>query len=97
MNDAAGPFDIGDVVRLSLALTVSGVATDPSVVSLVVLAPTGTSTTYTIPPIVRDSTGAYHYDLAVSAAGQWFYRWTSTGTAAASEESSFLVRSRAVA
>lgn len=75
------------------------VAVDPTTVALSVKAPNGTVTTYTyaLAEIIKDSTGNYHKDLPISAAGTYRYRWTSTGTGQASEESWFVIRQRAVA
>jgi hypothetical protein len=91
-------YDVGDVVRLSNAYTQSAVAIDPTTVTLVVMAPDTTETTYTYAgtTITKDSTGNYHVDVSVTASGTWRYRWTSTGTGAASEEGSFQVRVRRV-
>lgn len=93
-------YDVGDYVRISNAFTtlVTGAAIDPTTVSLVVRAPDGTSTTYTYAgaTVTKDSTGSYHADIPATMAGLWRYRWTSTGTGAASEESVFEVIPRRV-
>lgn len=96
----ATTYDIGDVVRISTAFTQSSVAIDPTTVSLVVREPDGTTTTYSYAgaTVTKDSTGNYHKDLTISgSAGIYRYRWTSTGTGAASEESWFEVQPRRVA
>ena len=94
-------YDIGDVVRLSNAMTVTstGSAVDPGALTLVIQDPTGLQTAYvygTDAELVKDSTGNYHCDVTVSTAGKWRFRWTSTGSAVGSEESVFLVKARRV-
>ena len=70
-------FIVGDVARLSVSiLDVAGVPSDPTSLSLVIQAPDGTSTTHTS-DIVKDSTGNYHFDLALDSSGSYGYRWQS--------------------
>jgi hypothetical protein len=91
-------YDIGDQVRVTGTFTVSGVATDPTAVTLVVNA-AGTSTTYTYgvgQTIVKDGVGVYHADLAINTAGVWAFRWAGTGAATAAEEDKFVVIASAV-
>jgi hypothetical protein len=94
----ATTYDVGDYVRCSAAFTQAAVAVDPTTVLLKVLAPDGTSTTYTyaLATITKDSAGNYHVDVPVTMEGRYQYRWTSTGTGAASEEGFLYVRERAV-
>lgn len=92
----ANTYDIGDVIHLR-AVFVQGVTpVDPSTVSLVTKDPAGTVVTYTyaLAEIIKDSTGDYHKDIAPTVTGTHRYRWTSTGTGAASEENWFQVRTR---
>ena len=81
----------GDLVRLSAAFTVSGVATDPTTVTCVVRAPDGTETTYSSP--TKDSAGNYHvdHDLTAAKGGVYAQRWTGTGACQAAMESEFFV------
>ena len=81
----------GDLVRLSAAFTVSGVATDPTTVTCIVRAPDGTETTYSSP--AKDSAGNYHvdHDLTSAIAGVWSYRYTGTGSCQAAYEAEFFV------
>lgn len=62
----------------------SGVATDPTTISLTVTDPTQTSTTYTYAEsqITKTSTGVYTKDIACSTDGTWTYEWTGTGAVA---------------
>lgn len=87
-------YQPGDTVRLDTTFKVADVLTDPTVVTLTYRSPSGTSTTLTYgvdAALVKDSTGTYHADIAVSAAGRWDWRWTGTGTAAGIDEGTFTV------
>lgn len=81
-------YDVGDIVRISAAFTVGGAATDPTTITLKVKTPAGVIATYTYAAaqITRDSAGNYHKDITIDAAGDWWFRWESTGTAQAAEE-----------
>jgi hypothetical protein len=75
-------FPVGKTVRISGAFVdVNGAAVDPSTVTLAYKAPGGSRTTktYAAGDVVKDSTGNYHYDLPLTVAGRWKYRWESTG------------------
>ena len=87
-------FVVGDTVTLSNTFAVSGTATDPTTISLVVTDPTGTATTYTYAgsTITKSATGVYTKNITASTAGLWAYTWTGTGTAADVESGSFEVR-----
>ena len=94
-------YDIGDVVRLSNAMTVTstGSAVDPGALTVTVQTPAGVQTTYTYgtdAELVKDSTGNYHCDVTATSAGKWRFRWTSTLSAVGSEEGVFLVKPRRV-
>ena len=84
----ANAYYPGQLVRVSCAFTVSGVATDPTAVVLTVEDPAGTITT---PTPVHDTTGNYHYDLTPVLPSWWSYQWKGTGTVVASTEASFCV------
>lgn len=86
-------FVVGDTVTLTNTFKVSGTATDPSTVSLVVTDPAGTATTYTYAgaTITKSSTGVYTKNITASTAGLWAYTWTGTGTAADVESGTFEV------
>jgi hypothetical protein len=97
----ASTFDVGDEVRMSTVFTTTatGAALDPSTVSLTVMTPDRVETTYvygTDSALVRTATGNYRLDLSITQAGVHRFRWTSTGTGQASEESWFEVRARRV-
>lgn len=80
----ADRFVVGDTVTLTNTFAVSGTATDPTTVSLVVTDPTGSATTYTYAggTITKSATGVYTKNITASTAGRWAYTWTGTGTAA---------------
>lgn len=89
--------DLGDLVRVEATFTdsVLGTAVDPDVVKLSVKSPDDVVTTYvylTDAEIVKDAVGEYHADIDVDQAGDWFYRWWSTGDGQAAEEKRFKVR-----
>jgi hypothetical protein len=74
-----------ELATLTNTFSVSGVATDPTAISLTVTDPTGTATTYTyaLAQITRSGAGIYTKDIPCSTAGEWQYLWT--GTSAASD------------
>lgn len=93
----ATEFYVGSVARLSVNIQVSSTDTDPTALSLLVRAPSGTVTTYTYPThIQKTDVGDYYYDLAITADGTWRWRWVGTGTAAGADEGSFFVKSQTV-
>lgn len=97
-------YDIGDVVRLGNHSTntdtaafsdASGVVTDPTVVTLALKKPDGTTTTYTYngaPALSKESTGRYYVDVPLTDAGRWYYRLVGTGTVQAAAEGVLNVR-----
>jgi hypothetical protein len=87
-------YDKGDLVRLSAAFTVEGVATDPTTVTLKIHDPSGNAVTYTyaLGQVTRDSVGNYHFDLAVDETGIWPYHWSGTGTVVTAGEAFLYVR-----
>ena len=91
-------YDPGDSVRVSLlCANSSGVAIDPTTLTLTVKPATSTATVYTYGTgavIVKDSTGNYHADITVTAhyGGVWYYKFTATGSYVGMAQSSFAVR-----
>jgi hypothetical protein len=76
----------GSMTRLSgpgggpLFTDINGNAADPTTVSLFVIKPDGTGTTYLYPgAVVRDGIGQYHYDLTLDQKDKWLYEWIGTG------------------
>lgn len=71
-------FTVGDEARLSATVRdIDGVNVDPSILAVSIKSPSGSPTIVT--PI-KDAVGIYHYDLMLTEAGTYFYRWASTGT-----------------
>ena len=90
----ANIYDKNDLVRISATFTVASVNTDPTTVSLKVQDPSGNEATYTyaLGQVTKDSTGNYHYDLAIDESGYWYYRWEGTGAVVSAAEAHLLVR-----
>lgn len=86
----ANYYTTNQLVHLTAAFTVSGVATDPTAVTVRIKDP---SLAITTPAAVKDSVGIYHYDLAVTLPGRYFYRFEGTGTCQATSEQFFDVLS----
>ena len=96
----ATTYDINDVVRMTGTFTDSGAALlDPTKVTVVYETPDGTATAlvYGVDASVKKaSSGVFYLDHLTTALGQYEYRFTSTGTGAASGETYFSVRGRRV-
>jgi hypothetical protein len=54
---------------------------DPDAVTLYVLNPAGTVSTYTLAAseVTRDSLGVYSKDVTLDASGAWYYRFKGSG------------------
>jgi hypothetical protein len=89
----ANSYAKNQVVRISVSFTASGVATDPTTVTLVVQNPAGTETTYTYAAseITKSATGAYYKDVTGNVEGDWYYWWYGTGTCGAADQGWFTV------
>lgn len=96
----ASLYDIGDQVVISGTFD-NGVPApvDPGTITLRIMAPSGplAPLVYGVDPIVKDSTGRYHYLLSVTEAGLFTYRWEGTGANPGVYESSFVVRESVLA
>lgn len=94
-------YDVGDLAHLEAVFTIgeTGVVLDPTQVFLKYTVPGGATTTlqYGVDQaLVKDREGYYHADVNLTTAGRWNYRWYSTGTGQAAEESYFDVRTQVV-
>lgn len=90
----ARTYDIGDQIHLeSGTFKASGVATDPTTITLIVTDPSGNADTYThaLSQIDKDATGQYSKDITVDETGTWTYRWVGTGTVVAAQTKKFIV------
>ena len=72
-----------------------GEPVDPDTVTLKVMNPCRTTTTYvyeTDAELERESTGVYTINLVPDKAGRWHFRWITTGTGTALvQEDNFIV------
>lgn len=88
-------YQKGDLARITGAFTnPDDDAIDPTALSLFVTTPGGVTTEYVYgvdAEVVKDSVGNYHADISADESGQWLYRWASTGTGQAAENSEFMV------
>ena len=82
-------YKLGDVVRMSATFELENVLTDPTVVSLKLTPPPGSSSY--LSPVVKDSTGKYHYDYTPATTGSYKYRYYGTGTVVAEADAVFYV------
>src|SRR5579863_7925063 len=81
----------GSETRLTVSFVdQSNTPADPTAVTLTITQPDGSTVTEsTLPPIVKDSVGNYHYDFTVVQTGIHSYVWTGTGTIVAAVQSAF--------
>jgi hypothetical protein len=89
-------YDLGQPVRVTaLFEDENGTDVDPATVTLSVLSPAGVTTVYTYggspDTVTKDSVGNYHADIDAGESGDWFYKWSSTGTGAGVQEGQFMV------
>jgi hypothetical protein len=95
----AAIYDIGDLVRFSVAFAdLSGAAADPTSVTVKIKDPAGEEAAYVHgvdAEVIRDSLGAFHIDLELTAAGPWWQRWEGSGAVTATEEGYVRVRKSA--
>ena len=81
----------GQVARICSQVTdITGALADPTSIILKVRTPDGIVTTYST-ALVKDSTGVYHYDLALTQAGEHFIRWEATGVDQSAVQDTFYV------
>lgn len=105
MPERPNIHDLGDLVRVAtydpttgeggFTDMLTGVVMDPDVVNLSIKKPDNTVATYvynTDPEIEKNATGQYHMDVDTDQAGQWRYRWWSTGDGQAAQEKVFVVQ-----
>lgn len=79
-------YDLNDAPTFRCAFTVSGAATDPTTISLMIEKADKTQTTYTFAggTVTKDSTGNYSKQVTLDQRGIWRYVWNGTGTCLAS-------------
>lgn len=104
MSVTLATYDKGDVIRIEATVTilVNGVPTlaNPTLSTLVIMAPDQTETTYTIANagLTNPSTGLFRHDhdTTNNTPGEYWYGFTGTGTAQVYEEGRFYIRARQV-
>lgn len=85
-------------IKTTTPFAVNGVNTDPTAVSLLVKAPSGTVTTYTwaAGDVTRVAAGDFYMDLDIgttsAAEGEYAYAFRGTGAVVAADEGRFTVR-----
>lgn len=93
-------FDVGDTIRswgvfkAATHSVASGVPsatyalTDPTTITLLVVEPDGTRTSYTYAgaAVTKHSAGVFYKDVPLTLAGEYLLRWVGTGAAAATTE-----------
>lgn len=88
-------YRVGDVVTVrTTVVDSSGVAADPTSLTLTYTDSTGAAVTKYWPTpadITRDSTGVFHYDITGLAASHYRYTWTAAGLYAGSDDDVFEV------
>jgi len=97
----ASTYDIGDITRCAVIFTLAaGSTVDPTKVYFAVQKPDGAiaNSTYSAltTDITRSALGHYYRDVICTGMGLYEYRFWSTGTAQAAEESYFSVRAKRV-
>lgn len=95
-------YDIDDVAELGATFrdASTNALVDPTTLTMTVKRPDGTVTIYTYgtsAEVSRTSLGLYRALIPLTAAGDWGYRWKSTGSGAGAQEGSLTVRPSVVA
>lgn len=88
-------YEKGDMVRLSVDLTISGSQVDPTHLALYVTPPTGVEQQFiygTTGTFFKDGVGEYHLDYFAQHSGQYKYRFFASGTAWGAEVQRFVVK-----
>lgn len=85
-------YDAGNMVTITTTFTnASGVAVNPSSVTLRVMDPNNIETDYMLGTLTNPTTGVFSQNVTVLTSGIWRYRWEATGTLVAASDSSFIV------
>lgn len=89
-------FDQGDILTSRMTFRIGEVATDPTTVTVRVRKPDGSIITRTFAEhpaeVVKDAVGTYRYQITADMDGIWAIQWVGEGTAAATEEQTFVIR-----
>ena len=88
-------FDKGDRVKVSVSFAVNGVAVDPATVTMKYQDPSANETTLvygTDAALVKSGTGQYYVLVDADESGQWYVRYSTTGSYQTAIEAGFYVR-----
>lgn len=88
-------YIIGAIARLSVSVyNADQTLADPDVLRLKIMQPDRTIQTYLngTADICHDGVGLFHADIALPAAGTWYYRWETDAPAAGVAEGALRVR-----
>jgi hypothetical protein len=90
-------FQVGEIAHLGATCKVLGVLTNPTTVTLQIIAPQGDASSYTWADaeVDQDGTGLFSFDLPLTDEGTWQWRWVTSGACAGADEGEILVRSSA--
>lgn len=90
-------FNYGTTVHLETVVRdEDDTATDPTDLTLTYRTPAGVETTVAFAALTNEAgVGVWSYDLAVTAAGTWTWRWVATSPSA-TDEGTFFVRASAI-
>jgi hypothetical protein len=96
MPSVPNQYDVGDLIRCTGIFTdLDGDALDPTVVIFKFKDPSDNETTYTYgvdAELVKSTIGNYYVDVDADEAGDFWYRFHSTGTGQAAGEERFRIR-----
>lgn len=79
----------GQMFRVQTTITTNSTAVTPTTISLYVMNPAGTTTTYSSSQLTNSSTGVYYYDYTIALEGMHYYKWVTTGTGAGANSGQF--------
>lgn len=92
--DGKKPIYVGSRPQFKAEFTVSGIRTDPTVVTFKIEDPSGNETAYVYGvnvELVKESTGVYYVYYAIDEAGEWIVRFNGTGACYDAVEATFAV------
>lgn len=69
-------YIVGETARIEALITdIDGAPLDPPAVALRLMRPDRSTADITGDALIKDAAGSYHYDLALTSPGRWYYRW----------------------
>lgn len=79
---------VGSRIAAESTFRISGVPTDPTIVTVYVRSPNGVLTTAVYPTtdLTQESVGTYRYEFSADLAGSWAVRFEGTGSVEAAGE-----------